>query len=138
MWLQLFMQRNKLSLKKATLINFAQKSVTGNPFVVYDFFDTLETLLNKKGFTATQIWKCDESGFPSDPKKCKVVSVSGQTAYRVTPGAGRENTTVLAAVSAAGRALPPLVVLSGKITSSPGILTKVCQEHYTGAPRMVG
>ena len=60
------------------------------------------------------IWNCDESGFPSDPKKVKVVSVRGKTAYRVTSGAGTENTTTLAVANAAGKALPPLIVFQGK------------------------
>ena len=60
------------------------------------------------------IWNCDESGFPSDPKKVKIVLVRGKTAYRMTAGAGRENTTTLAVANAAGKALPPLVVFQGK------------------------
>ena len=40
--------------------------------------------------------------------------VRGKTAYRVTAGAGRENTTTLAVANAAGKALPPLVVFQGK------------------------
>lgn len=113
-WLRLFMERNKLSLKKATMICSARKAVTANPFVVHDFYDMLEKIVEEKKFTPNQIWNCDESGFPTDPKRCKVVSRSGEVAYRVTPGAGRENTTTLAAVNAAGQALPPLVVFPGK------------------------
>ena len=30
------------------------------------------------------LWNCDKSGIPSDPKKVKVVSVRGKTAYRMT------------------------------------------------------
>ena len=113
-WLRLFMDRNSLSLKKATMISSARKAVTANPFVVHDFYDTLEKVFADKNFTPSQIWNCDESGFPTDPKRCKVVSGSGEVAYRVTPGAGRENTTTLAAVNAAGRALPPLIIFPGK------------------------
>jgi len=113
-WLSLFMARNQLSLKKATIISTARKSVTANPFVVYDFYDVLEKIVTEKKYTADQIWNCDESGFPSDPKRCKVLGPSGEIAYRVTPGAGRENTTTLATVNAAGRSLPPLVVFKGK------------------------
>ena len=113
-WLNYFMARNNLSLKKATMISSARKGVTANPFVINDFYDVLEKTVKSMGIGPKQIWNCDESGFPSDPKRCKVVSGSGEVAYRVTPGAGRENTTVLAAVSADGKALPPLVIFSGK------------------------
>ena len=74
-----------------------------------------EVIQEKNLFDKPQhIWNCDESGFPSDPKKVKVVSVRGKTAYRVTAGAGRENTTTLAVANAAGKALPPLIVFQGK------------------------
>ena len=70
--------------------------------------------MREKKFKPEQVWNCDESGFPHDPLKCRVVSVKGKTAYKVTCGARRENTTTLAVCSAAGRVLDPLIVFSGK------------------------
>ena len=110
------------------MISCARKAVTSNPFVVYNFYDVLEEQI--VGLFPEQIWNCDESGFPSDPKRCKVVSASGKVAYRVTPGAGRENTSTLAVVSAAGRALPPLVIFAGKKPSRKLALRKR-SELYT-------
>lgn len=74
----------------------------------------LEDTITKNNLTANQIWNCDESGFPSDPQKCKVVSMKGEVAYKVTCGAGRQNTTTLAVCNAAGGALDPLIIFSGK------------------------
>ena len=37
-----FVKRNHLTLKKAELISSCQFSNTSNPFIVYDFYDTLE------------------------------------------------------------------------------------------------
>lgn len=65
-------------------------------------------------FKPEQVWNCDESGFPSDPQRLKVVSVKGKTAYKVTCNAGRENTTTLAIYTASGSAPDPLIVFSGK------------------------
>ena len=115
-WLRLFMDRNNLFMKKANLISSARKSATENLFVIFDFYEVLEEVIQEKNlFDKPQhIWNCDESGFPSDPKKVKVVSVRGKTAYRVTAGAGRENTTTLAVANAAGKALPHLIVFQGK------------------------
>ena len=113
-WLKAFMSRNNISMKQATLISSARKSATENPFVIYDFYDVISKLMAEKNYPPTHIWNCDESGFPSDPKKIKVVSAKGETAYRVTAGAGRENTTTLAVANAAGKALPPLIVFQGK------------------------
>ena len=113
-WLRLFMERNNLSLKKANMISSARKSCTANPFIINDFYDTLEKIIEEHNLQPSQIRNCDDSGFPSDSQKCRVVSVKGETAYKVTCGAGRENTTTLAVCSAAGRALDPLIVFSGK------------------------
>ena len=49
-----------------------------------------------------------------DPSKCKVISLWGETVYKVTCGTGRENTTTLAVCNAAGKALDPLVIFNCK------------------------
>ena len=111
-WFYAFMKRNNLSMKKANMISITRKSATGNPFVVYDFYEKLEKIIMENNLQPHQIWNCDESGFPNDPGKCKVVSVKGKTAYNVTCGTRRENITTLAAVNAAGRTLDPLIEVS--------------------------
>ena len=113
-WVRLFMGRNNLSMKKANMISSARKSATANPFIIHDFFDVLEEIMKEKKLKPEQIWNCDESGFPHDPQRCKVVSAKGETAYKLTCGSGRENTTTLAAVCASGRVLDPLIIFSGK------------------------
>ena len=73
-WLKSFMKRNKLSLKKASMICIARKSNTSNPFIIYDFFGKLEEILQENlEITVEKIWNFDESGFPTDPAKCKVI-----------------------------------------------------------------
>ena len=104
-WLQGFLKRTNLSLKKAEMMSVARKSVTSNPFVIYDFYDKLEELYKKYSFKANQIWNCGESGFPIEPQQCSVVATSG---------AGSENTTTLAVCNAAGETLDPMIVFPGK------------------------
>ena len=43
-WIKNFMARNRLTHKKAEMISSAWKSNTSNPFLIYDFFDQLETV----------------------------------------------------------------------------------------------
>ena len=89
-------------MKKANMISSARKSATSNPLIIYDFHDILEKLVKEKKF-------------PNDPQKCKIVGVKGKTAYKVTCGAGRENTTTLAVCDdAARRVWDPLIVFAGK------------------------
>ena len=59
-WIRGFINRNKLSLKKATLISSARKSATGNPFIVYDVFDVIEDIINTHIISPSNIWNCNE------------------------------------------------------------------------------
>ena len=111
-WLRLFMQRKNLSLK-ANMISSARKSATSNPFIIFDFFNIIEEIIEEQMLTPDKICNCDESGFPIDPGRSKVVGVKGEVSYKVTSGAGRENITMLAACNAAGRAIDPLILFTG-------------------------
>ena len=70
------------------------------------------------------------SGFPNDPGKCKVVSVKGKTAYKVTCGTRRENITTLAVVNAAGR--DPLIIFKGKHMQSTWRSDKALPNTWYG------
>ena len=113
-WPTSFIRRNKLSLKKVSMISSARKSATSNPFIIYDFDEKLEDIIKSKGLTIEQIRNCDESGFPTDSAKCKVISTKGKPAYEVTCVAQQENITTLAVCNAAGKALDPLIFFNGK------------------------
>ena len=129
-WLVTFMKRNKLSLKKAVNISAARKAATANLFVIFIFYETLEQEIKRNNLTAYQIWNCDESGFPVDPLKCKVVSVKGEIAYKVSCGARRENITTLAVCSASGQVLDPLIVFAGKNLQSTWRGNKALPNTY--------
>ena len=43
-WIKNFMARNKLTHKKAEMISSAQKSNMSNPFLIYDFYNQLESV----------------------------------------------------------------------------------------------
>ncbi|XP_057305999.1 uncharacterized protein LOC130644419 [Hydractinia symbiolongicarpus] len=114
-WIKSFMKRNGLSHKKAEMISTARKANTSNPFIIFDFYDQLEQIFEKyPNLDAQRIWNWDESSFPTDPSKGKVVSVKGQRALKLRYGAGRENITVLGVCNAAGVALDPLIIFTGK------------------------
>ena len=94
--------------------NMQKWKATENPFVIYEFYETIDEIIKGKNFTVMQTWNTDESGFPVDPSKCKVITKPGETAYKVTPCPGRENVSVLAAVNADGRVLLLLIIYDGK------------------------
>ena len=63
------------------MIRVARIATTKNSFVVYDFFDTVQKIMEANNFTAAQIWNCDETGFPTYAGQCKVIAPRGKPAY---------------------------------------------------------
>ena len=59
-------------------------------------------------------WNLDETNLCHEPSRTKVIAPKGQKASRVTATSGRENTTVLDAISAEGEKLPPFIIFKGK------------------------
>ena len=100
-WMKAFMKRNKLSLKKASMICISRKSAntanTANPFVIYDFYNKLATIFNANpDLNPENIWNYDESRFPTDPGKSKVIALRNKPGFKLSYGAPRENITTLA------------------------------------------
>ena len=84
-WMIAFMKRNKLLLKIASMICISQKSNTANLFVVYDFYDKLATIFDASpDLNPENIWNCDESGFPTDPGKSKVIAPRNKPGFKLS------------------------------------------------------
>ena len=96
------------------MIRSVRKSTMGNPFIVYNFCDVIEDIINKNNIPLSNIWNCNESGFSHDPSKCLVISVKREVAYKVICGSGQENITTLAVASVTGHVLDPLIIFTGK------------------------
>ena len=114
-WMKPFMKRNKLSFKKASMICISQKSNTANPFVIYNFYDKLATIFDTSpDLNRDNIRNCDESGFPTDPGKSKVIAPRNKLGFKLSYGLCRENITTLAVCNATGKVLDPLIIFQGK------------------------
>ncbi|XP_076824996.1 uncharacterized protein LOC143470629 [Clavelina lepadiformis] len=112
--------------------HFPFQHATANPFIIFDIYECIDKIIKEKSLGPEQIWNCDESGFPSDPQKCKVVSIRGQTAYKLTCGAGCDNTSTLAVCNAAGKYLDPLVIFAGKNLQNMWRRTNALPETFYG------
>lgn len=80
------------------------------------YYDMLETTLRDNNLwnSPSQIFNCDETGMPLNPGTAKVAAMKGaKHPYQVT-GGSKSNITVLACASAAGYALPPMVIFDRK------------------------
>ena len=111
-WLCEFMKRNKISLKKANLISAAHKSKTSNPFWINGFYDLIKEYVVDPELFPAQVCNTDESSFPTDPAKAKVIAPKEKVTNKLICRTGRENITTPTLSSAAGRVLNPLIIFS--------------------------
>ena len=94
-WMKAFMKHSKLSLKKASMICNSWKSNDGNLFVIYNCYDKLETLFDANpDLNPDNIWNCDESRFPTDPGKSKVLAPHNKPGFKLFYGEHRENSSL--------------------------------------------
>ena len=92
----------------------AHKAATANLFIVYDFYDVINKIIQENNLMEEQLRNCDIFGFPTDHSNVKFLAPLGRPGWKVTCGAGRENVTVLATCNATERALDPLILFAGK------------------------
>lgn len=114
-WFLNFKRRHNLSLKKPQNVEYSRKKAT-DPFIINSYFELLKKTLDELELHGKpgRLWNLDETSFSLDPSKSKIVGAKGKSSSRTTSGPGRDNTTVLAAVSAEGKKAPPLIVFKAK------------------------
>lgn len=120
-WFVGFCKRQKLSLKKLEALEKTRRIATSDPFIIYHFYNLLEKEVCKLELLGRpeNIFNLDETSFSADPSRVKRLSGIGQKAHRIAEASSRENTTVMACVSASGRVLPPMIVFkSSKLWST--------------------
>ena len=63
-----------LSLKHAAKLSKARRNATKNPFIIKHWYDLLEKTISNLQLENRPdlIWNVDESGLPSEPRKCHV------------------------------------------------------------------
>ncbi|MCL4152982.1 UNVERIFIED_CONTAM: hypothetical protein GTU68_011284 [Idotea baltica] len=115
-WFKSFLKRHNFTLKKGGQMQLARKSVTSDPFFIYNYYDTLEDVVSRLGIKDRPecFYNLDETGFPTDPSKIKTIGTKGVKKVRLTHGANRENVTVLATYCADGSVFEPLIIFKGK------------------------
>ncbi|XP_037794933.1 uncharacterized protein LOC119590332 [Penaeus monodon] len=120
-WVNSFLLRHNMTLKKGGQMQLARKSVTSDPFVIYGFYDMLEKEMDRLNIKDRPecIYNLDETGFPMDPSKSKTIGSKGEKTVRLTHGANRENITVLATCCADGTCLDPLTLAKKTANTRP-------------------
>src|SRR6218665_1782751 len=87
-----------------------------NPLKVAKYFYALQGVI--KDLQPHQIWNMDETGLQLDLKAKKIVAAKGSRYLHMRTSGNREMITIIGCVNAAGKALPPHIILKGKTTKA--------------------
>lgn len=116
-WYRRFMRDHpRISLKKPEQLQKCRVNAA-DPFVVNDFYDKLESVIQKYNLKNRPhlVFNCDESAFPTDPNNLLALGEKGKKSfYRQIGGTGRENISVNSCVTAAGDKVPPHIIFKGQ------------------------
>ena len=113
-WCLAFRRRNGLSLRTPENTSIA-RSQAFKPTNVQRFHEALSDALVKHDFGPCSVWNLDETGITTVTKAPKLLSPTGTRQVGATASAERGVLiTVCACVSAAGRALPPVLLYPRK------------------------
>jgi hypothetical protein len=115
-WVTSFLHRHHLSLVVAAPMERSRKEAEMDPFLVYEYFNLFQREVDRLELTNSpaHIYNVDETAFFDDPSRGKVVTEKGIPTHRPISGCGRDCFTAMAAVSADGKNLPPLVIFKAK------------------------
>ena len=91
----------QLSLQQASLVSYS-RAIASDHDVMNRYFNLLEETLKKNDlqYKLVQIFDCDETRFPLNPKASKIIARRGEKHPAVIGGNTKSQITVLACVSA--------------------------------------
>ena len=115
-WWEGFRKRHpKLTLRTAAPMSYA-RAMASDPETIGNYFDLLEHTLVENDLLdkPAQIFNMDETGMPLDPSPPRVVARRGQKHPSAVGSGDKSQITVLSCCSAAGYAIPPLVIFDRK------------------------
>uniref|UniRef100_A0A023GJZ4 Putative tigger transposase n=1 Tax=Amblyomma triste TaxID=251400 RepID=A0A023GJZ4_AMBTT len=112
-WTTRFMRRNGLSLRRRT--SLCQRLPAAYESKVIDFHHFVTRLREKCGYLMSQIGNADQTPLTFDMPRNTTVNEKGARSVLVkTSGAEKQRCTVMLAVTADGRKLPPYVIFKRK------------------------
>ena len=91
-----------------------------------NFYNEVQRVIAAFEFTDEDVWNLDETGVTAQGKTAgKVIAEKGAQTAGMKRSNVRENVSLLVAINAAGKSLPPLYIFKGK---------KLNKEWVVGAP----
>ncbi|PSN31363.1 hypothetical protein C0J52_23828 [Blattella germanica] len=119
-WCDRFKQRYNLTLKTPEIEVLDRADLTKSA-VLEDFFDKVESLLNRLGIAdkASRVWNCDEIGLSYTLRSGKAVClVDKKSLYNQGFGEKEQTTTLLCCINASGMDISPVIILNDTLAES--------------------
>ena len=122
-WIKSFMRRNpEVTVRKPENLSLARIEAV-NRKNLRTFFDNLAEIIGSGNFTPHRIFNVDETGLSAVVTGGKVVAAKGaKRVGRVASGERGKTTTAICCVSAAGEAVPPMLIFGGRKRLKPELL----------------
>ncbi|EEA21265.1 hypothetical protein TMatcc_009330 [Talaromyces marneffei ATCC 18224] len=116
-WVHRFLKRlpPAYKIQKQKTID-PKRHLAEDPNIIQAWFDRLEIALDKNKITPQNYWNFDESGFQiGQGGDEEVVTKYPETIRSVPSSSLRELVTVIEGINAAGSAIPPFLIFTGKV-----------------------
>ncbi|KAL8593095.1 hypothetical protein ACOMHN_018021 [Nucella lapillus] len=85
-----------------------------NREVVAKYFTELGELMSKLNLKPHHIWNCDETGLQFQHRPSKIMAAKGARMVSARAANDKQSLTIMATISAAGEAMPPMIVAKGQ------------------------
>ncbi len=138
-WWNKFLCRHPLLASRTPATLSVSRAKASTRKCIDSYFDLLETTLQETGLSdyPALYFNLDETGFAFHPQSNKTIHLCGEkNAFCISSGS-KAQVTVIACVSAAGQAIPPLIVWKRK-TMAPEMATGEIPGTLYGFQRMGG
>uniref|UniRef100_A0A147BLR1 Putative pogo transposable element n=1 Tax=Ixodes ricinus TaxID=34613 RepID=A0A147BLR1_IXORI len=139
-WATRFMRRNGLSLRRRTTL--CQRLPEAYEDKIVDFHRFVIRIRQQNNFLLSQIGNADQTPLNFDmPSNTTLEQKGARTVHVRTTGAEKQRCTVMLAVTADGRKLPPYVIFKRKTLPKgkfpPGVHIRVQEKGWMSADLMV-
>ena len=114
-WDKFFKRHPVLSMRIPATLSVARANALKRESI-NNYFDILEKTLEDSDLCEQPalIYNMDETGFPLDPKPLKTIHIRGDKNPSSLSSGSKAQVTVVACVSGAGQALPPMIIWARK------------------------
>ena len=131
-WWNRFLCRHPILATRTPATLSVSRARASNREFIDAYFDILEETLQETGLVdyPDLCFNMDETGFALDPKSNKTVHICGEKNPLSISSGSKSQITVVACVSAAGQAIPPLIIWKRKTMTPEMAIGEIVGTQY--------